>query len=259
MKLFKGFITVTLFLFFTLNTAYSFLEYTPDEETENFRKTVKSSHIFNGYTTPEYGLKRTPEIKEFEKFPGFEVLYNHLPCRGCESEASRRSIREGSTLDHRFRFIKDQASPNSCWHGIGNCKDYALSTIILEKCPNKDEAILILNYCIKKTLWCPFGTAEIFKFIDYPQVETPEEATLVIYSKGPQKGTHYGIYRGNGVVESKWGSMRTIFRHKVFQVPLEYGDNVSFHKIVFKKLPPNLAEEYWPNSSWKFNSLESRS
>ena len=242
MKFFKQFFVGVLFVFITLNIAYGFSG--PEGE---FRETVGSSHIFKGHISLEYASKRTEEIRELEiKFPGFRLVNNHLSCSSCEDRYSRSIIKEGSTPLDRFRFLKDCAAKGGCWYSLRNCIDYAYFTAVLENCPNQDAAIAIINYLMREGIY-----SKIFDFIETQEVDDPEEGVFVSYSRNGVS-THMGIYRGGGVVESKWGGINAIFQHKVFQVPPEYGDKVLYHKVVFKELPPNFVEENWPNPSWKF-------
>jgi hypothetical protein len=239
MRFFKQFFVGVLFLFITLNAAYGFSG--PDPE-DKFREAIGSSHIFKGHISLEYASKRTEEIKELEiKFPGFRLINNHLGCRGCEDEYLRAIIKKGDTSLDRFRFLKNCAAKGECWYSLTNCIDYAYFTAIFENCPDQDAAIAIINYLMREGVYI-----KVFKLIETQEVDDPKEAVLAIYSNnnGP---THFGIYRGDGVVESKWGLMGAIFQHKVFQLPPEYGDKVSFHKVVFKELPPNFVKENWPN------------
>ena len=239
MKFFKQFLVGILFLGATLNTAYSFSA--PEDE---FRKAVESSYTFKGYISPEYASKCTEEIRELgTRFPGFSLVNNHLGCSNCEDCYSRSIIKEGSTQLDRFRFLRDRAAEGGCWYRRMNCIDYTYFTIIFERWPNKDEAIAIINCLMREGIY-----KRIFGFIEAQEVDDPEEAVFVSYSTS----THLGIYRGDGVVESKWGGINAIFQHKIFQVPPSYGDKVLFHKVVFKELPPNFVEENWPNPSWKF-------
>lgn len=243
MRFFKQSLVVgILFLFSTLNTTYGF--FGPEDE---FRKTVGSSHIFSGHISRDYASKRTEEIRELgTKFPGFSLVDNHLDCSGCEDWYSKSRIKEGSTQLDRFRFLRDRAAEGGCWYSCRNCIDYTYFTIVFERCPNKDAAIAIIHYLMREGIY-----NKIFDFIETQEVDDPEEAAFVSYSKNGAS-THLGIYRGDGVVESKWGLMGAIFQHKIFQVPPEYGDKVSFHKVVFKELPPNFVKENWPNPSWEF-------
>lgn len=237
MKFFIG----ILFVFITLNTVYGF-----SGEEDEFRKIVGSSYIFKGHISLEYASKRTEEIRELEKkFPGFRMMNNHLACESCESQYSRSIITEGRTPLDRFRFLKDRAAEGGCWYSRRNCIDYAYFTAVFEKCPDKDAAIAIISYLMREGVY-----KKIFDFIETQEVDDPEEAVFVSYSRNGAS-THLGIYRGNGIVESKWGSMNAIFWHKVFQVPPDYGDKVLFHKVVFKELPPGFVRENWPNPLWE--------
>jgi hypothetical protein len=246
MKFFKQSLVIgILFLFISLDAAYSSLG-PEDEEIKSFRETIGSSYVFSGHITPEYASKRTEEIRELgKKFPGFQLINNHLGCSGCEDWYSRPIIAEGRTSFDRFRFLKDCAAKDGCWYSFRNCMEYAYVTAVFENCPNKDEGIAIINYLMREGIY-----SKIFDFIETQQVDNPEEAVFVSYSKNGAS-THLGIYRGNGVVESKWGLMSAIFRHKVFQVPPSYGNEVLFHRVIFKKLPPDFVKNNWPNPLWE--------
>lgn len=243
MKFFKLFFIWMLFIFITISATYSFSG--PEDE---FRKAVESSHTFKGYISPEYASKRTEEIRELgTKFPGFSLVNNHLDCSGCEDGYSKSIIKEGSTQLDRFRFLRDRAAEGGCWYRRMNCIDYTYFTVVFERCLNKDAAIAIINYLMREGIYI-----KIFDFIEAQEVDDPEEAVFVSYSRNGAS-THLGIYRGKGVVESKWGGINAIFQHKIFQVPPSYGDKVLFYKVVFKKLPPGFVRDNWPNPSWELS------
>ena len=238
MKLFKKFISTILFLFFSTNIAQSCLEYQPDEKTDEFRKAIKSSYAFNGYITLEYAPNRRKEIKGIEqKFPGFKLIEDHLSCDHCG-----KNLNNGHTIIDRFSFLKERHHPRECWYDYINCIDYAFYTIILEDHPNKDAAISIISYCMKNGI---FTNGGIFNFIELQETNTLEEARLLVY-----EGVHYAINGGNGVIESKWGSLRGVFQHGPFQVPFNYGDKASLRKVVFKEVSDMFVKENWPNPSW---------
>lgn len=246
MKFFKQFFAGVLFVFIILNTAYGFSG--PDPE-DKFREAIESSHVFKGYISPGLASRRTEQIKEFEEdFPGFRLINNHLACESCEDEDSRSIIKKGDAPLDRFRFLKDCAAKGGCWYSRRNCIDYAYITAIFENCPDQDAAVAIIDYLMREGVYI-----KVFNFIETQEVDDPEEAVLVIYSNnnGP---THFGIYRGDGIVESKWGGINAIFQHKVFQVMPSYGDEVLFQKVVFKELPPHFVKENWPNPLWELGS-----
>jgi hypothetical protein len=105
-----------------------------------------------------------------EKFPGFTVILNHLGCDHC------------GALD------------GDCRYGILlNCEHYAKLTLLRERHPQRQVALALAEDC----LWQNYG-----KFAKETPVETLEEADFVYYNGG-----HVGINRGNGFIESKWGSL----------------------------------------------------
>lgn len=63
-------------------------------------------------------------------------------------------------------------------------------------------------------------------------VRIPQRGDLVTYFS-PQRQDyllHYGIYVGNGIVESKWGA-GGVYQHPIFFVPHIYGDGVQFRRL----------------------------
>lgn len=236
----KYFIIGLLFSLFSPHAGHAFLQYTPDEETEKFRETAKSSAVFHE--------SRDEIWEKFEsKFSGFQLICDHLKCRDCEINKMLRVCGSGETQFLRFCSLKNREAHGGCWYNdlFNNCQKYAYLTVIYEQCPNKDEAIAILNYCMGEP------SSQVFNFIELVETADLEKATIVRYFENFPTETHVGIYRGKGKIDSKWGSLGAIFRHKIFQVPKSYGDEVRFYDIVFKKLPPNFVKDNWPNRDWK--------
>jgi hypothetical protein len=217
-----------------------------DEAPDDFRKAINNLYALRGGVDQQHVAQATEEFREIERrFPGFLMIENHLACPGvCLSTYSQTSIKEkgdGRTLKDRFLYLTSQDTfyRGACWYNVANCKSYAFYTFVLESWPNKDEAVSIIHYWVKKKFYYT-------DFLDLHKIEASEEAQLVCYEK-----RHWGICRGNGTIESKWGFIPLIFRHKLFQVPLDYGHKVSFYKVGFKSLPPNFVEDNWPNPLWK--------
>ena len=67
-------------------------------------------------------------------------------------------------------------------------------------------------------------------FIDV--TEEPLEGDLVIYFSGQNliNCEHFGIYLGNGFVESKWG-VTDVYQHPLFYVDNTYGDYVKYYRL----------------------------
>jgi len=68
----------------------------------------------------------------------------------------------------------------------------------------------------------------------FVEVNEPEDGDLVAYynhEKIPQDPlTHTGIYRGNGLVESKWGSIKAIFLHPKFYSLWVWGNEIRYYR-----------------------------
>jgi hypothetical protein len=80
-----------------------------------------------------------------------------------------------------------------------------------------------------KALSSEYGTIlDSLKEWGYNQVSQPKEGDLVIYLHN-EEPTHAGIYRGDGLVESKWGNQRPlVYLHQLNDVPTSYGNQVMF-------------------------------
>jgi hypothetical protein len=206
----------------------------PTPEDELFGKEYESTYRFDGDE-----LRK--KLKELEgKFPGFRMIEDHLTCKGCIplDDLNEMKTKPKLPLTKRFACLMSFEAPQKCAYLTYHCQEYAFLTLVLEEWPNEDEALAILAY-LK-------GYFYYANFFELQKVENPEEAKLVIYGR---YNNHYGIYRGNGVVDSKWGGEKAIYRHNLFQHP--YPKEVSFYKVACKKLPPNFVEKNWPNPLWK--------
>lgn len=67
----------------------------------------------------------------------------------------------------------------------------------------------------------------------FKEVNDPQEGDLVAYynrklHRDPL--THTGIYRGNGLVESKWGDTKAIFLHPKFYSPAAWGNEIRYYR-----------------------------
>jgi hypothetical protein len=67
-------------------------------------------------------------------------------------------------------------------------------------------------------------------------VDAPEHGDIVEYQirkNGSLNPTHIGIFdESSHQVESKWGDAGHVFLHDLWAVPAEYGDRVSFYRLV---------------------------
>lgn len=69
---------------------------------------------------------------------------------------------------------------------------------------------------------------------DFVEVSSPQNGDLVAYYNprlGERSLTHTGIYRGDGLVESKWGGVKAIFLHPIFYSLTVWGDQVKYYRI----------------------------
>jgi len=64
----------------------------------------------------------------------------------------------------------------------------------------------------------------------YIPTKTPNPGDLVLYLDDDAP-THLGVYKGNGVVESKWGNNNPMaYIHKMTDAPPSYGNKVVFYR-----------------------------
>lgn len=223
-KFVTGFVTVLSVVVFSMSSA-DCVQYEPEEETDKFRNAVSTPHFCGlGCATLDEAPSHIMDLNNLSKeFPDFQVINNHLLCKGCNKQSSEflQDILQGYTLNTLPSVHKDELS--DCWYADRRCKDYVIYTLVIERHPDKAIAI---NDLQTKGLWSFSSMARL------EEVENPEEAHVVIYSGDK----HFGIYRGKGIVESKWGYARAIFRHNLWQIPKFYGNQVKFYKVIFLNL-----------------------
>ena len=68
----------------------------------------------------------------------------------------------------------------------------------------------------------------------FEEVDDPQPGDLVAYynhNLGLNESlTHTGIYRGNGLVESKWGDVKAIFLHPKLYSMKHWGDKIRYYR-----------------------------
>jgi hypothetical protein len=63
----------------------------------------------------------------------------------------------------------------------------------------------------------------------YEEVKEPKLGDIVAYFTGNHpEPTHVGFYRGNGMVESKWGLHLDVFKHPLKSIPENYGNIIKY-------------------------------
>ena len=78
------------------------------------------------------------------------------------------------------------------------------------------------------------------------EAQQMQEGTLVLYknlSQNENEFTHGGILQADGSVISKW-SWGPLLIHKMFAVPLAYGDTVLYYDPISKEQALHLLEKY---------------
>lgn len=68
------------------------------------------------------------------------------------------------------------------------------------------------------------------------QIHEPSMGDLIIYFDDENKPTHAGIIKECAssqvqLVESKWGSIRALFQHKIWDVPVSYGNIIKYYLV----------------------------
>lgn len=58
---------------------------------------------------------------------------------------------------------------------------------------------------------------------------SPQKGDLIVYERSDYI-THWGVYRGDGIVESKWG-VCPVYRHPLFDVPSGYGKTIKCYRL----------------------------
>ncbi len=157
-----------------------------------------------------------------EQNPGFTMIQNHIKNCDCQDKKTTGDV-EKDTMRARWqkvtlRFVL-----------LAECARYACSTILLEQLPDVEQALTLA----KDSQLAPH-------YFSWQNIEDPEEAHLVYYFTST--GGHWGVYRGNGVVESTWGWSQTLFRHGIWQVPKQYGNEAKFYKL---NVSNPLLPKYW--------------
>jgi len=88
----------------------------------------------------------------------------------------------------------------------------------------------------------PLSVFNPFKY--FKQTSHPQPHDIVIYSTSEiaTLTSHMGIFLDNDHIESKWGNSSDIVVHKLFNIPMMYGDYACFFtlKNKFRKLPKEL-------------------
>jgi hypothetical protein len=59
------------------------------------------------------------------------------------------------------------------------------------------------------------------------KIDQAKQGAFVIYFDEYNEFVHIGVVQGDGRIISKWGD-QGLFNHEIFEVPLSYGNNVSY-------------------------------
>ena len=112
---------------------------------------------------------------------------------------------------------------------LGQCSMYALAEIL----PKYEPKLAHESQICGRQKDSEF-LGRYFTLVD----REPMPGDLAVYSlNGARK--HFGIYRAQGLIESKWGQGR-VYRHPPFHVGREYGDTITFYRL-------NPGVEFEPN------------
>jgi len=73
----------------------------------------------------------------------------------------------------------------------------------------------------------------------FTKVKEPRKGDLVAYYNDQlaekygeeYRLTHTSVYKGNGMVESVWGSTKAVFLHPKFYVPEVYGNRILYFRL----------------------------
>lgn len=71
----------------------------------------------------------------------------------------------------------------------------------------------------------------------FEKVTDPQKGDLIIYkdTANSPRILHSGIVINPGIIESKWGYNRKILIHPIYHVPMSYGNNVSYYRVIKTK------------------------
>lgn len=184
-------------------------------------------------------LKYDPQVQNDPTITSVRKVLNHLTTFEEQSKQLKgNDLEELRALD---RQIRNLVMENNIVYSIRlptneekeyRCQEYALAKILglREKVtPLETESWTCL-------------TLNLFKY--FKETNKPRVNDLVVYSNDQHDShtNHIGIVLDKGLIESKWGSSSEIVVHRLFSVPLSYGDYARFFtlKNTFKKLPKKL-------------------
>jgi len=74
----------------------------------------------------------------------------------------------------------------------------------------------------------------------YRITEKPKINDLVFYGSVDNHNKHTGIYLGKDMVESKWGAKGLIIQHPLLNLPISYGDIITYWTIKDKYLSKHI-------------------
>jgi hypothetical protein len=78
---------------------------------------------------------------------------------------------------------------------------------------------------------------------NFTSVDTPKKGDLVLYySESKISPVHYGIYRSQNIIRSKWRK-GNIYEHPIFYIPNAYGNYVKFYHLNGDLNPKTFVEK----------------
>ena len=161
------------------------------------------------------------------------MLYQKIECIAMESVYSlHASVKVNKLSYFSFsRFDFDKAKTNMMLYyqnqRVMFCYDFAFYHL------NEPRAFSdIFNPKIVSDRWPEQFFDKPIEFLakwGYHPVEKPKSGDLVVYCStlGEQEAKHWGIYKGEGSVISKWGQL-VAFEHQVSDVSISYGNFVYY-------------------------------
>jgi hypothetical protein len=118
-------------------------------------------------------------------------------------------VREISVPKEMEELLSTEAETLSCF-------DYAF-------CQIKETRALHTEYSNEEV-------PALLKRWGYTQAKEPREGDLVLYLNQNQP-THLAVFRGKGIVESKWGNETPVaYLHRIEQAPTVYGDQILYFR-----------------------------
>lgn len=210
-----------------INTLLTTLNVQREEFSSCFEKAKKhANEIVPSLSRPIFQLDSSRENKQSIKDWGLDFMIDFL-------DKSYGKCGFGEKVSEELLFSEED---RSYWNGAFDLNAFdpkKISCLAYALCKVRDPDAA--DYIFRQKVDGSFE--ESLKNLGYREVKDPDVGDIILYYndrpelRSENKICHVGVYKGNGIVESKFGiNYPFVRRHEIFDSPINYGNKIDFYR-----------------------------